>query len=670
MAQLLLELFSEEIPARMQNGAARDLERLAGDHFKRMDLAYDRLAAFAGPRRLTLVVDALPDRQPDRSEERKGPRLGAPEAALAGFLRSTGLAREDLIERDGVFFARLDRAGRSSAEVVAEIVPDIVSAFPWPKSMTWGAGSLRWVRPLHRILCLLDGKVVDFAIDGLRSGDLTEGHRFMGTGRPFGVSNFDDYRAALERHFVVLDVVDRKRRIMNEARAACIRRGLVLVEDEGLLDEVAGMAEWPTPLMGDMDPAFLALPPEVVRTTMRAHQRYFAVADIEGRLAPHFIAVANIEAADGGALIAAGNGRVLAARLADAQFFWTEDLRRSLESRLASLKGVTFHARLGSMLDRVGRIEALARVIAPLVGADPEKAATAARLAKADLVTAMVGEFPELQGIMGGYYARAEGVHPAVADAIRDHYRPQGPSEAPPTAPVTIAVAVADKMDTILAFFSIGEVPTGSRDPFALRRAALGVIRIVLDNGLRLPIGDVIATSGFDGAGVMAFFGDRLKVLLRERGARHDLVDAVFALGDDDLARVAARVDALTLFLESDDGSNLLAAYKRAGNILNAEARKGALPETGAHRPDAPAEEATLFDALRTCRPHVQTALAREDFAAGLSALARLRTPIDAFFEEVLVNSPVAAERANRLALLMEVREVMGQVADFSLVSG
>jgi glycyl-tRNA synthetase beta chain len=670
MAQLLLELFSEEIPARMQNGAARDLERLTGDHLKSADLANDRIAAFAGPRRLTLVVDGLPARQPDRSEERKGPRVGAPEAALAGFLRSTGVAREDLIERDGVLFARLDRPGRSSAEVIAEIVPEIVTNFPWPKSMTSGAGTLRWVRPLHRILCLLDGKIVPFEIDGIVSGDLTEGHRFMGTGRPFAVSDFDDYRAALERHFVVLDVTDRKRRIMDEARAACARRGLALFEDEGLLDEVAGMAEWPTPLMGDMDPAFLALPPEVVRTTMRAHQRYFAVADSEGRLAPHFIAVANIEAADGGALIAAGNGRVLAARLADAQFFWTEDLRRPLESRLATLKGVTFHARLGSMLDRVGRIEALARAIAPSVGADPEKAAAAARLAKADLVTAMVGEFPELQGIMGGYYARAEGVDPAVADAIRDHYRPQGPSEAAPTASVTIAVALADKMDTILAFFSIGEIPTGSRDPFALRRAALGVIRIVLGNGLRLTIGEMIVASEFDGTGVMAFFADRLKVLLRERGARHDLVDAVFALGDDDLTRVAARVEALGVFLATDDGSNLLAAYKRAGNILNAEARKGALPETVAHRPDGSLKESALFDALRTCRPQVQTALAGQDFAAALAALARLRTPVDAFFEDVLVNSPVAAERANRLALLMDVRDVMGQVADFSLISG
>jgi len=569
-----------------------------------------------------------------------------------------------LIERDGVLFARIDRPGRSSAEVIAGIVPDIVTGFPWPKSMTSGAGSLRWVRPLHRILCLLDSKVVDFEIDGIRSGDLTEGHRFMGTGRPFAVSGFEDYRAGLERHFVVLDVAERRRRILDDARAACARRGLVLVEDEGLLDEVAGMAEWPTPLMGDMDPAFLALPPEVVRTTMRTHQRYLAVADGEGRLAPHFIAVANIEAADGGALIAAGNGRVLAARLADAQFFWTEDLRRPLESRLTTLKGVTFHARLGSMFERVGRIEALAPTIAPSVGADPDKAAVAARLAKADLVTAMVGEFPELQGIMGGYYARAEGVEPAVADAIRDHYRPQGPSEAVPTAPVTIAVALADKMDTILAFFSIGEIPTGSRDPFALRRAAL------LDNGLRLPIGDMIAASEFAGTDVVAFFADRLKVLLRERGARHDLVDAVFALGDDDLARVVARIEALTVFLASDDGANLLAAYKRAGNILNAEARKGALPEAVAHRSDGPGEEAALFDALRTCRPHVQSALASEDFAAGLSALARLRAPIDAFFEGVLVNSPVAAERANRLALLMEVREVMGQVADFSLVSG
>jgi len=421
-----------------------------------------------------------------------------------------------------------------------------------------------------------------------------------------------------------------------------------------------------------MDPGFLTLPPEVIRTSMRTHQRYFAVrsAGEAGALAPHFIAVANIEAGDGGALIATGNARVLAARLEDARFFWAEDLRRPLETRLERLKGVTFHAKLGSMYERAERIQALARQIAPAVGADPDLAAAAGRLAKADLATAMVGEFPELQGIMGGYYATAENQDASVAEAIGDHYRPQGPSEAAPTAPVTMAVALADKMDTILAFFSIGEAPTGSRDPFALRRAGLGVIRIVLENRLRLPLRRMIEASPYPGQGVSDFFADRLKVLLRERGARHDLVDAVFALGDDDLTRVVARIEALAAFLASEDGADLLAAYKRAGNILNAEARKQRLPDGRSVRPQEPAEEATLFDALQDCRPRLEAALAAEDYTAALEALAWLRRPVDAFFEGVLVNSTVVAERDNRLRLLGEVRETMGRAADFSRVSG
>ena len=670
MPQLLLELFSEEIPARMQAGAARDLERMAGDRLASADLAFERLAGFAGPRRLTLVVEGLPARQADRTEERKGPKVSAPEAALAGFLRSTGLRREDLTDCDGVWFANLSRPGRPTSEVIAEIVPAIVGGFPWPKSMTWGEGAFRWVRPLHRILCLFDGHVVNFTIDGLHSADFSEGHRFMAPAQPFRARDFADYQASLESRFVVLDVAERKRRILQGARDLCASRGLVLVEDDGLLDEVAGMVEWPTPLLGDMDPAFLALPPEVIRTTMRSHQRYFAVADASGKLAPHFIAVANIEAADGGALIAVGNARVLTARLADAQFFWSEDLKRTLESRLETLKDVTFHARLGSVFERTRRIESLARAIAPAAGADPDRAAIAARLAKADLASAMVGEFPELQGVMGGHYARAEGLDVQVADAIRDHYRPQGPSDLAPTAPLAMSVALSDKLDTILAFFSIGETPTGSRDPFALRRAALGVIRIVLENGLRLPLNAVIAASEFPGEGVPAFFAERLKVLLRERGSRHDLVDAVFALGDDDLVRVVARVEGLSAFLATDDGANLLAAYRRSGNILDAEARKGPLPRTGPLHRSEPAEEASLFDALQRSRSEVQSALAEEDFAGALNALARLRAPIDAFFDRVLVNSPVAAERENRLALLADVREIMGRAADFSLISG
>jgi glycyl-tRNA synthetase beta chain len=671
MPQLLLELFSEEIPARMQSGAARDLEKVAREHLTRAGLGFERLATFAGPRRLTLVVEGLPASQVDRLEERKGPRAGAPQAAVAGFLRSAGVERGSLIERDGVFFAQMLRQGRPTGVVIAEIVAAIVTGFPWPKSMTWGAGSLRWVRPLHRILCVFDGRTVPFAVDGLESGDMSEGHRFMGSPLPFRAGNFEDYKNALSANFVILDAEDRKRRILEGATALCASAGVVLVEDEGLLEEVAGMAEWPTPLLGRMDPDFLALPPEVIRTSMRTHQRYFSVRP-EGEthaLAPNFIAVANIEASDGGALIAAGNARVLSARLEDARFFWGEDLRRPLGDRLERLKGVTFHARLGSMFERTERIEALARHIAPLVAADPDLATAAARLAKADLATAMVGEFPELQGVMGGYYAAAEGQAEPVAAAIRDHYRPQGPSEPPPSAPVTVAVALADKMDTILAFFSIGEAPTGSRDPYALRRAALGVVRIMLENRLRLPLGRMIEASPYSGDGVTAFFADRLKVLMRDRGARHDLVDAVFALGDDDILRVVSRIDALAAFLATDDGGNLLSAFKRAGNILNAEARKGPLPGGSPGRPSDPPEEAALFDALAASRPEIEAALAEENFAAALAVMSHLRAPVDAFFDGVLVNSPVPAERENRLRLLSEVRAVMGQAADFSLIS-
>lgn len=668
--EFVLELFSEEIPARMQAGAARDLERLIVDRLGRDELPFESVAAYAGPRRLTLCIEGLPPGQTDRVEERKGPRVGAPEAAMAGFLRSTGVAREALVGRDGIWFARLERAGRPTSQLIAELVPEIVAAFPWPKSMTWGSGSLRWVRPLHRILCLFDGKIAHFSIDGIESGDFTEGHRFMAPPEPFRVRDFDGYREGLASRFVVLDAAERKRRILEGSRSVCAARGLTLVEDEGLLEEVTGMAEWPVPLLGDMDPRFLDLPPEVVRTSMRTHQRYFAVADGGGALAPHFVVVANIEAADGGGLIAAGAGRVLTARLADAEFFWREDLARTLGSRLTTLEGVTFHAKLGTMRERVARIEALARALAPTVGAEPDLAAEAARLCKADLATAMVGEFPELQGLMGAYYAAAEGRDPEVVQAIREHYRPQGPSEPVPTAPTAVAVALADKFDTVLAFFSIGEAPTGSRDPFALRRAALGVIRTLTENGVRLPLRQVFAASTFDGAGVLAFFADRLKVALREQGARHDLVDAVFALGDDDLVRVVSRVEALTSFLGAKDGANLLAAYKRTGNILEAEARKGDLALGPSRRVDEPAEEGALFDALGACRPKVADALAHEDFASALSALSALRAPVDDFFDRVLVNSPVAAERNNRLAILAEVRAVMGLTADFSRVSG
>ena len=670
MPQLLLELFSEEIPARMQAQAARDLERMARERLAAAGFLPEGVKSFAGPRRLTLAVDGLAPAQSDRQEERKGPRANAPDQAIDGFLRSTGLARDQLIERDGVLYAVTEKKGRPTPEIVAEMVSEIVRGFPWPKSMKWGTGTLRWVRPLQRILCVFDGETVLFDIDGVVSGDLTEGHRFMGANQPFRAKTFDQYADGLAAHFVVLEADERKARILHEARTLCHARNLELVEDEGLLDEVAGLAEWPTPILGDMDPAFLDLPPEVIRTSMRTHQKYFAVRDpATGRLAPHFLTVANIEATDGGAMIAAGNARVLSARLNDARFFWDEDRKVALESRLDKLKGVTFHARLGTMFERVGRIEALARHIAPMVGADIELAAQAGRLAKADLGTGMVGEFPELQGLMGGYSARAEDLDDAVADAVRDHYKPVGPSDSVPTAPVSVAVALADKLDTLVGFFSIDEKPTGSKDPYALRRAALGVIRIVLEGRLRVPLRQTVPAAV--AADLGAFFADRLKVLLRDQGKRHDLVDAVFALGDDDLVRVVDKIDAIDAFLKTDDGASLLAGYRRAANILRAEEKKGPLPTGEAKSmPDAPDPETFLLASLRLALPDLKIELENEQFTEALGTLAQLRAPVDAFFDKVLVNADDAAVRQNRLRLLAQVRDAMGLVADFSLIAG
>jgi len=671
MPQLLLELFSEEIPARMQAQAARDLERMARERLAEAGFLPEGIKAFAGPRRLTLVADGLAPSQSDRKEERKGPRANSPDQAIDGFLRSTGLTRDQLVERDGVLYALTEKTGRPTPEIVAEMVDQIVRGFPWPKSMKWGTGSLRWVRPLQRILCVFDGEVVPFEIDGIPSGDLSEGHRFMGPRKPFRARTFEQYAAGLEAGFVVLDADERKQRILHEARTLCHARNLELVEDEGLLDEVAGLAEWPTPILGDMDPAFLDLPPEVIRTSMRTHQKYFAVRDpATGKLARHFLTVANIEAHDGGAAIAAGNARVLSARLNDARFFWEQDRAVTLESRLEKLKGVTFHAKLGTMFERVERIEALARQIAPLVGADPDLAAKAARLAKADLGTGMVGEFPELQGVMGGYYVRAEGLEDVVADAVRDHYKPQGPADSVPTAPVSVAVALADKLDTLVGFFSIDEKPTGSKDPYALRRAALGVIRIVLESRLRIPLSGITSASGV-GKDLGAFFADRLKVVLKDQGKRHDLVDAVFALGDDDLVRIVDKVEAIDAFLKTEDGANLLAGYRRASNILKAEEKKGPLPTGPASgREDAPPEETLLLVSLRVVLPDLQIELQEERYADALGTLASLRVPVDAFFEKVLVNADDAAVRQNRLRLLAQVRDAMGLVADFSLIAG
>jgi glycyl-tRNA synthetase beta chain len=669
MPQLLLELFSEEIPARMQAQAAKDLERMAREALSKEGFLPEALKTFAGPRRLTLVAEGLPPAQAERHEERKGPRVGAPDQAIEGFVRSTGLSREQLIERDGVYFAHLHKPGRQTPEIVAEVVEAIVRGFPWPKSMVSGTSKLRWVRPLKRILCVFDGEVVPFAVDGIASGDLTEGHRFMGSREPIRARDFDQYQDGLARNFVVLDPEERKERIMDAARTLCFARNFELVEDEGLLDEVAGLAEWPTPVIGDMDPDFLDLPPEVIRTSMRVHQRYFAVRDPKtGFLVPHFVTVANIAATDGGVTIAKGNAKVLSARLSDARFFWNEDLKTRLEDRLEKLKGVTFHAKLGTMYQRVERITAMAETLAPFVQDDSTtkaQAVQAARLAKADLVSGMVGEFPELQGIMGGYYAEKEGLDPAVVAAIRQHYRPQGPNDDVPVEPVAATVALADKLDTLVSFFAIDEKPTGSKDPFALRRAALGVIRILLQSRTRLPLKTVASPD------LLAFFADRLKVLLREQGQRHDLVDAVFALGDDDLVRIVSRVDHLDRFLGNEDGKNLLAGYKRAVNILKAEEKKGVLP-TGAAvlMSNAPAEESALINMVGHVQIEVEKALGREDFEGAMRELANLRAPVDAFFDKVLVNSDIPEERDNRLRLLVQVRDAMGRVADFSQVTG
>lgn len=741
MPQLLLELFSEEIPARMQQGAARDLERMAAERLKAAGLTYEALTTFGGPRRLTLVIDGLPAATPDREEELKGPKASAPEQALEGFLRKTGLTREQLVERDGVLFAVISQKGQSTAALIPTMVDQIVRTFPWPKSMRWGSGTLRWVRPLKRIIALFDGAVVPFEIDGIESGDTTEGHRFLGSGKPFAVKDFADYRQKLEREHVLLDVADRKLRILEAARKVCADKGLALVDDDGLLDEVAGLAEWPTPILGDMDPQFLSLPPEVVRLSMKVHQKYFAVRDpAKHGLAPHFVVVANVEASDGGKALAAGNSRVLSARLNDARFFWDEDQKVGFEPWLKKLEGVTFHAKLGTMAERVERIAALAREIAQVmkdqgIDIDPQQAFDAAKLAKADLASGMVGEFPELQGIMGGYYARAAGQSDDVADAIRDHYKPQGPADSVPVAPLTVAVALADKLDALSGFFVMEEKPTGSKDPYALRRAALGVIRLLLASEVRTELSNIIGYSqrvnlmhaiaaqmrrasglaaeeylskdaklrdrieryefgranvaetaislGLEGwkerwgddpvdQDLLAFFADRLTVLLRDQGKRHDLVAAVFALGDDDLVRIVRRVEALDAFLATDDGANLLAGYKRASNILKAEEKKGALPtgmvETGL--PNQPEEETTLAFAAAAAATAVDAALETEDFAAAMTALARLRAPVDAFFEKVMVNSDVASERENRLKLLGQVRSVMGRVADFGQING
>ena len=806
MPDLLLELFSEEIPARMQRQGADDLKRLVTGALVDADATYEAAVAHATPRRLVLHIVGLPEAQPHRREERKGPRVGAPEGAIQGFLKSAGLARiEDAkIETDpkkGEFYvAVIDKPGRPTRELLAEILPAIIRNFPWPKSMRWGVASarpdaLRWVRPLRSILCTFGGpheapEVIPFAVDGLTAGDVTFGHRFMAP-QPIRARRYDDYVAALAKAKVVLDADRRKDIIRADARTLAQAQGLELVEDEGLLEEVVGLVEWPVVLMGEFDAAFLDIPPEVIRATIRANQKCFVLREavsesdaasasvavmaglvpaihaappgaestspahrpsVDGRdkpghdangpaavvvspprLANKFILVSNLVARDGGVAIAAGNGRVVRARLADARHFWLTDLaplpdyrdkaEKPLDQRLAKLEalGIVFHEKLGTQGERIQRIASLARELAPIVGADTGLAERAARLAKADLVTEMVGEFPELQGLMGRYYATAQGEEPSVAAAIEEHYKPQGPSDRIPNATVSIAVALADKLDTLVGFWAINEKPTGSKDPYALRRAALGVIRIVLENGLRLRLVSVtdpmltkslrsaqerelelkrmqlvelnvheatlVATSAHTESKVfrgnlvdlrtfdlLAFFADRLKVYLRDKGARHDLIDAVFALpGQDDLLMIVRRVEALGRFLDTDDGKSLLVGYRRAANIVRAEEKKaGDVAIIGRHDPKALVlpEETALAEALAAAGAEAREHVAREDFEGAMRALASLRAPVDAFFVAVTVNVDVPDLRLNRLRLLGELREAVHAVADFSKIAG
>ncbi|WP_265500257.1 glycine--tRNA ligase subunit beta [Paracoccus beibuensis] len=771
MPDLLIELFSEEIPARMQARAREDLKRLVTDGLVEAGLTYASAGAFSTPRRLALTVEGLTAHSPTTREERKGPRTDAPEKALDGFLRSTGLTRDQLEARDDkkgqVWFATLTKPGRPAAEIVADVLESAIRNFPWPKSMRWGAGSLRWVRPLHSILCILSdeagAEVVPLTIEGIAAGNTTRGHRFMAPDA-FTVTGFDDYAAKLRRARVMLDAEERASEIRSQAENLAFARGWQIVPDDALLSEVAGLVEWPVPLMGVIEDRFLSLPPEVLQTSMKEHQKFFSARNPKTGRIEGFVTVANIETSDDGATILAGNQRVLAARLSDAAFFWDNDLREAksgMETWAEGLKSVTFQSKLGSQHDRIQRIAALAREIAPLVGADPEQAERAARLAKLDLRSAMVGEFPELQGTMGRYYALEAGESDAVADAARDHYSPLGPSDAVPTAPVSVAVALADKIDALTGFWAIDEKPTGSKDPFALRRAALGVIRLILTNDTQVHLNTLIARAAAgvwfepshanqiyflpegksqdaknwvgvchihpddesvtynttlvefaqalmdarvtDAAQIwfedmdanpqlgdkrivegdarlsllsfdlLSFLHERLKVYLREQGIRHDIIDAVLAQeGNDDLVRVVARATALNDMLATEDGKNLTQGLKRAGNILaQAEEKDGVEYSFGADAKFAETdEERALFAALDKAEPQIMAAMAAEDYPAAMTAIAALRSPIDAFFEAVQVNTDKQIVRRNRLNLLSRIREAGRQIADFGSIEG
>ena len=681
MPEFFLELFSEEIPARMQVRAAEDLVRLVTEALAPLKPTAAR--SFYGPRRIAMAIDIAGEVAASSSVER-GPRASAPEQALAGFLRKHGATREQLRQEGDFWVLEKANASLSAAELIATALPALLRRFPWPKSMRWGGTSqFTWVRPLRRIVCLLDGAVVPFSLadgaddgHGLASGDLTEGHRFLAPGA-FAVKSCADWQEKLREHKVLTDASERRRVIADALNAAASGRGVTVVDDPGLLDEVAGLVEWPVVLVGQIDDAYMDLPPEVMQVSMRVNQRYFALRNPDGSAAPFFAFAANIEATDGGAVIIAGNERVLRARFSDARHFWDLDRKTPLDALVAKLDQVTFHAKLGSQGERVSRIAKLAESVAPLVGADPASAKLAATLAKADLLTGMVGEFPELQGVMGGYYARPSNGN-AVADAIRDHYAPKGPGDAVPTAPVSIAVALADKLDQLTGFFGIGEKPSGSGDPYALRRAALGVIRIIRENGLRLNLTSLIDATRRNlktpatAAEVVEFIIDRLRVQLRAEGARHDVLTAVFAAGaDDDMVRLLARTEAVANLLGTENGANLLAAYRRAANILRIEEKKDGPHDT---LPDAglltAREEIAVADVLATISQPIEANLASEDYGAAMSAMASLRAPLDAFFDQVTVNAPESELRLNRLRLLSRVRATMDRIADFSKIEG
>ncbi|MTI03730.1 glycine--tRNA ligase subunit beta [Roseibium sp. RKSG952] len=721
MPDLLIELFSEEIPARMQSRAGEDLKKRITDGLVEAGLTYAGAAALTTPRRLTLAVEGLLAESPTIREERKGPKVGAPDKAIEGFLRGAGLTRDQLEERDtpkgAVYFATIEKPGRPAADIVAEVLGATIRNFPWPKSMRWGSGGMRWVRPLHSILCILSdeagAQVVPMEVEGIKSGDTTEGHRFMAPGR-FSVTSFEDYSAKLKRAFVVLSPEERAEHIWNDAQNMAFAAGLEVVEDKGLLAEVAGLVEWPVVLMGQIDDEFLELPPEVLQTSMKEHQKFFSVRNPKTGRIERFVTVANRETSDNGATILAGNQKVLSARLADAKFFWENDLRvakTDIAQWTRALENVTFHNKLGTQAERIDRIAALARELAPVTGADADQAEKAARLAKADLSSEMVYEFPELQGIMGRYYIEAAGEDATVAAVAQDHYSPLGPSDDVPTAPLSVTVALADKLDTLTGFWAIDEKPTGSKDPFALRRAALGVIRLILENDLdadwlmMITIGwnahhwddfwDRIALANEkqkrgDGEpwaemtdeeihlrnntvlDLLSFFHDRLKVFLRDKGIRQDVIDACIEKENTDLNLLVKRARALNAVIATEDGENLVQGFKRANNILTqAEEKDGVEYSYGADIKFAETDsEKALFAALDAAQAKIDPALKAEDFPAAMSAMASLRGPVDAFFEDVQVNTDNDILRRNRLNLLSQIRQVCSSVADLTKIEG